>query len=504
MSKELLPPRVIAPPPPKSKSKEFSYSESDLHDYQNETASFCVKNQKVMMWLDMGLGKTLIMLTTFVRLKRLGYEPKMLIVAPLRVCQLTWKQEAAKWDHTKHLKFADVYGSAKKKQISLFSNADIYLTNYESLTFLKNQLNHYFINQGLALPFNIVCFDEVSKMKRPQSVRFKDFAPITCHFDRCYGLTASPSSNGLQNLWSQYYVIDQGVRLGKYNNTFTSRFFKQSNGQYGGLHAYSNTRQLIINAISDITIQINSEDAQIELPELVIVNRLVFLKPKKMKTYLECEMGVALKLAEDREVSAFNHLAIMNILRQFASGAIYHYEDRLLFPEKRTVEFIHDEKLNELEHIIDESGGEPIFLAYQFTFEKEQILKKFKYAKCMTGATEEEALDLKNKFNNGDIKLLIAHTKSAGYGLNLQGHCRLVVMYGLPWSLEEFEQFIGRVSRQGNDSSKVMCICILTADTIDIDVSKRIEARDKDQRDLKDEMRDHLLSKYNLKIGVRK
>ena len=291
---------------------------TNLHDYQVRTVNHQLRCIDSMLWLGLGLGKTVSTLTTIVERMRRGTLKRTLIVAPLRVCQLTWKHEADTWDHTKHLTFANMFGSAKDRQRALFSQKDIYLINFESLGWLALQLTEYFINQGLDLPFEMIVFDEISKMKRPESQRFKDFAPVIPFFKSHTGLTASPASNGLHNMWGQYYVIDQGKRLGENYNTFKNRFFYQAEGTRGKTIEHDDSRELLIERVSDITIEIPAE-GNIELPDFQEIDVMVKLTPKLMRDYLTLEEEFVLGLENGDELEVFNAASLANKLLQFSS-----------------------------------------------------------------------------------------------------------------------------------------------------------------------------------------
>jgi len=456
---------------------------SDFHGYQHQSTDHIVRNPSSMLWLGLGLGKTISTLTAFELMQRIGMSKAMLVVAPLRVCQLTWRQEAEKWTHTDHLSFSLMCGAEKKRQRALFRQADIYLVNYESLSWLAIQLEHYFINQGREMPFDMLVFDEVSKVKRSESKRFAAFAPIAEKFARRVGLTASPCSNGMTNLWGQFFMLDSGERLGTDFNTFQSAFFHQGSGSYAKWEPYADTRDMIVGRIGDMTIEMKASD-KLDMPELQVIDSWVQLPPRKMKAYKELEKNFLLELEAGGTIEVFNRAALCSKLIQFSGGIVYNYPD----PENdelREEEFIHDEKYKALADIIESSGDEPILLAYNFTSERNHIQKLYPDAECLTGCTEEEAVDIQARFNAGQIKLLIAHPKSAGHGLNLQAACHIVVWFGLNYDLELYEQFVGRINRQGQ-LNPVQCVRIVTVDTMDAAVMDALEHKDETQSAMRD------------------
>lgn len=427
---------------------------------------------------------TISTLTAFNFLKMTGQSRGMLVVAPLRVCQLTWKFEAMKWSHTQHLKIESITGSVKKRDNALFRQADIHLVNYESLAWLASVLQTRFIEQGRPLPFNMLVWDEVSKVKRSVSKRFEAFAPILPHFPRRVGLTASPCSNGLQDLWGQFFMVDSGRRLGDNFPTFQSAFFHQvSRTQYNKWEAYEDTRDMIVNRIKDITVEMKASD-HLDMSEFTVINVPITLPPKKLKKYKELERNFFIELDNGGAIEVFNKAALSNKLLQFANGIIYNYED----PEDvstQVEEFIHDEKYKALNDIITESGDDPILLAYSYASERREIMKRYPDAECMTGVKEHEAVDIMTRFNAGKIKLLIAHPLSAGHGLNLQEACSIVVWFGLNYNLELYEQFTGRVNRQGQ-KNPVRCFRIVCEDTMDYVVMDALAHKDETQSAMRD------------------
>lgn len=421
-----------------------------------------------------------------------------LVVAPLRVCQLTWKQEAEKWDHTKHLKFNMLTGTPKQRQQNLFSKADVYLINFEGLGWLALQLKEYFVNQGQDLPFDMIVWDEISKMKRPESNRFKEFKDLIRYFRYKVGLTASPASNGLHNTWGQFFVLDSGQRLGLEYSFFKQKYFHKTGGEYGKFVPYESTREMIVDSVSDMTIEIAAE-GNIELPEFNQIDVMVRLTPKLMKAYVLLERDFEIELDSGTQLEVFNAASLASKLLQFSSGVMYNVPDPINRPEYRVEEFIHKLKDAALDDIMEDSGDEPILLAYNFSSERNRIMAKYPDARCLTGVEEAEAIEIMEKFNNGEIKLLLCHPLSAGFGLNLQQACCTIVWYGIPYNLESYEQLIGRIQRQGNKSKRVTCHRILCEDTMDIAVSDALRSKDAVQEDLKVAMRSYLKSKKSKK-----
>lgn len=455
-----------------------------------------LKISKSILWCGMGSGKTVSLLTAFVEYKKTHPDCTMLILAPKLVCDLTWVTEPKKWQHTKHLKISNMCGKSPKVRMRMLfdPNDDIKLLNYESLPWLSDQLNAYFVNSQYELPFNWVVYDEHSKMKRPESQRFADFAPLTGLFERTTGMTASPASNGLINLWGQAYVVDQGASLGVNYGQFKNHFFKKVGNEYGAKHVPKHdSRDMIVDALAPITIEISTSDTDVELPPMTVITRSVVLPPKVMRQYTEMESKLIAELESGAEVVVFNRAALNSKLQQISNGFLYHIEDETM-PDVRTTEHIHSKKMDELQAIIDEVGNEPILLFYSFGSERDYILKKFPEARCLTGASDEESSEMVDEFNAGRLKLLIAHELSAGYGLNLQKSCSIIVRIGPSYNLEAFEQSVGRVYRQGQ-SRPVLLFIILSRDTIDLDIMQILEDKGDVQQDLLKVMKQRLSKK---------
>jgi len=460
-----------------------------LHVYQDDLAMHMIENNHSMNWADMGLGKTVSLLTAIAFINNFIEKASWLIVAPKTVCQLTWRQEAEKWSHANNLKFSSILGTEKKRQKALFTSADVYLTNYENLVWITAQLQHYFINQNKQMPFKHICFDEVSKLKHSTSNRFKEFKKILMHFERRVGLTASPASNGYENLFGQFYVVDEGKRLGTSFYKFRERYFNSIDfGNFKKYEARFDTKDRIINKVKDITIELAAND-YLDMPEFIVIDRVIELPQRKFKKYKGLEKDFFIELDSGKPLEVNSKVDMANKLLQFTSGIIYNKIDE--FGDEVEEEFIHDAKYKELDEILELTGDSPILLAYNFQSEKKELLKRYKdIAECMTGASEKEVVDMVERFNRGEIKLLIGHPASMGHGLNLQASCHILVWFGLNYNLEYYEQFNGRVNRQGQKNA-VQCFRIIAKDTIDLVVINAVENKDKEQNDLKTAISDY-------------
>ena len=488
---------VVPPPPPPIKHThpwtgiDFSHINTELsptnfHNYQCDMVNFLINNPKeAMLYTFLGSGKTSAVLSLMAYERAWGRKGRMLVVAPKTVCQLTWQQEAIKWAHTRSLTIENMSGGAKHRQTTLFrSNADIVLINYESLGWLQLQLNAYFINQDKPLPFEYIVFDEISKMKESKSQRFKDFAPITKHFKSRIGLTASPSSEGILGTWSQFYLLDQGDRLGVVLSDFREQYFHKTDGAHGKWIPYDNdrTKQMVVSKVQDMTLILEAK-GNIEMPPCTIIDRFVTLSAKNMKKYLILEAELFLELDSGGTCEVQNSVALSNKLLQVGSGFIYEQEDPDDLATRET-HYIHTQKNDELDTVMEETADEPILLFYGFKAERLRIMEKYPKARCITGASDAEAVDMLNEFNSGRLKLLLGHPASFAYGINAQKACSIVLWFTLTYSLEKYLQANGRVDRQGQ-KNPVRIFRLIAKDTIEEYIATRLRQKKEDEDSFK-------------------
>lgn len=469
-----------------------------LHDYQRECVLHQLKHNNSMLWLQMGLGKTPITLTSIVDRMRSGVVKKVLIFAPLRVIQSVWTREARKWEHTKHLRFSVVHGSADVRLRALFTDADVYLINYENMNWLAETLTHYYLSRNQPLPFQMVVYDEVSKLKNSTSMRMaggtrdrKDrhgevhkikrigWRKIIPHIPITTGLTGTPASNGYLDLHGQYLAIDGGKRLGEYITHYRNNFFQSD---YMGW-TYSPTelgKAKIEELINDITIKMDAKD-YLDMPAVRTVNLMVDLPPSARKWYEEVEKDMFTQLDNGAEIEVFNRASVSNKCLQFCNGSPY------LAPDSSEFEAVHDAKLDALESVLEEAGGQPVLCSYSFKSDAKRIMQKFKRLKPvnLTDTPSNQTEKIINNWNEGKIKLLIGHPASMGHGIDgLQDSGTIIVWFGLNWSLELYEQMNGRLDRQGQ-KRPVSIIRILCRNTIDLAVADAIERKTDDQEGLK-------------------
>ena len=432
-----------------------------LHDYQKRAVNHQCTRPQSMLWLDMGLGKTIVTLTTIAHLIGTQFLRGVVIVAPIRVIRLVWRQEAAKWEHTKHLRFSMVAGTRDQRTRALLRPADIYLINYENLGWLAEVLDTYFVSKDKPMPFNGVVWDEISKMKNSTTNRVKAVRKILPKFDWATGLTGTPASNGYKDLHGQFLVVDKGQRLGTSKTAFRTRFYKKA-GPYKEV-PYPDTEETIKNLIGDITLEMSAEDYN-KLPDLIVNNVEVEMPEEVRSKYDQMEREFFTVLDSGKELEVFNSAALTNKCLQFSNGAVYPVAGMPLW------EPVHDAKIDALEEILDEAQGSPVLCAYAYRSDAQRIMQRFKHldpinlTECKSEGSLTAAMA---RWKSGQCALMIGHPASMGHGIDgLQHAGRTLVWFGLTWSLDLYEQFNARVRRQGQGAS-VVCHHILCRDTID-------------------------------------
>jgi len=440
-----------------------------LHEYQKKAINFQATHQASALWLDMGLGKTVITLSAIAHLLATQYLRGVLIVAPIRVIRMVWRQEALKWSHTKHLTFSMVAGSKDVRTRALLKKADVYLINYENLRWLGETLKTYFVNKGKPIPFNGVVWDEISKMKNSTTKRVTAVRKILDQFQWRTGLTGTPASNGYKDLHGQYLVLDEGQRLGTSKTEFKNRFYyKVSNYREA---PYPDTEKTIQGLIGDITLQMSAEDYN-PLPDLITNDVMLDLPQQLRNKYESLEKQFWFELDNGRGIEVFNSAAMTNKVLQFANGAVYPIGGMPLW------EPVHDIKLEALEDIIEEAAGQPVLCAYSYRSDAERILTHFKKLRpvnltdCKTDAALSTAM---SRWRSGDCPLMIGHPASMGHGIDgLQDHGHILVWFGLNWSLDLYDQFNARLRRQGQ-GAPVVCHRLLMDRTMDLAQMEALE-----------------------------
>lgn len=465
----------------KTLSTDTLLSRWDLHEYQVEAIRHQLAHPESMLWLDMGLGKSIIQLTAIAERMDQMLTFGTLIVAPLRVCQTVWQQEAKKWEHTQHLTFSRVTGKVNDRERALRTNADVYLLNYENVPWFVDRVKAIYLAKGMYPPFDAIVFDEVTKMKDASTKRHKALRDLLPYTRFRTGLTGTPASNGYKDLFGQYLAVDMGTRLGH-----SQREFKDNHCYATGFGGFqigvtSTSEKIIQETIADITLQMNSAD-YLDLPKVTVNDLWVDLTPVALQQYKDLEDNMFIEL-DEVAIEVFNAAAMTNKCLQAANGALY--------TETGEWEFFHDEKIHVLDDIIEEAGGQPVLLCYEFRSDLERIMERFPNAVHLGGTMSDAKLeDIMARWNAGEIPLMVGHPASMGHGLNLQYGGHTLVWFGLNWSLDLYLQANARVDRQGQTKSVVMHR-ILTRNTLDEAVSQALQSKATTQSHLRSAIEDY-------------
>ena len=433
------------------------------HNYQNYAKDFILAHKVSALFLDCGLGKTITTLTAINELMYDSFEiSKVLIIAPLRVAQSTWKDEIEKWDHLNLLRYSIAVGDEKERLKALKQTSDIYIINRENVDWLVTK-------SGIDFNFNMLIIDELSSFKSHTSKRFKSLLKIRPYFERVVGLTGTPSSNGLMDLWAEFRVLDLGERLGRYITHYRNEYFLPDKRNGAVIFSYKpqpNAEERIYRRLADITISMKSTE-YLKMPELILNELEINLDEEDQMKYKKFKKEMVMTIQE-KEIDAINAASLSNKLIQLANGSIYD-------ADKKFYE-IHNKKLDKLEEIIESANGKPVLVAYWFKADKERIEKRFKVREIKT------ADDIK-QWNKGMIDLALIHPASAGHGLNLQSGGSTLVWFSLTWSLELYQQTNARLYRQGQKDT-VVIHHLITKNTIDEDIMKSLKRKDKTQEAL--------------------
>ena len=433
------------------------------HNYQNYAKDFILAHKVSALFLDCGLGKTITTLTAINELMYDSFEiSKVLIIAPLRVAQSTWKDEIEKWDHLNLLRYSIAVGDEKERLKALKQNSDIYIINRENVDWLVTK-------SGIDFNFNMLIIDELSSFKSHTSKRFKSLLKIRPYFERVVGLTGTPSSNGLMDLWAEFRVLDLGERLGRYITHYRNEFFLPDKRNGAIIFSYKpqpNAEERIYRRLADMTISMKSTE-YLKMPELILNELEINLDEEDQIKYKKFKKEMVMTIQE-KEIDAINAASLSNKLIQLANGSIYD-EDKKFYE-------VHNKKLDKLEEIIESANGKPVLVAYWFKADKERIEKRFKVREIKT------ADDIK-QWNKGMIDFALIHPASAGHGLNLQSGGSTLVWFSLTWSLELYQQTNARLYRQGQKDT-VVIHHLITKNTIDEDIMKSLKRKDKTQEAL--------------------
>ncbi len=439
------------------------------HEYQRFATEFILQHPVAAVFLDMGLGKSVITLTAIHELLFDRFEiAKVLVVAPLRVARDTWPDELRKWDHLNLIRWSVAVGSEKERRAALMAPADLYLINRENVAWLVKQ-------SGLPFDFDMVVIDELSSFKSASAQRFKALRSVRPSVRRIVGLTGTPSPNGLMDLWAEIGILDMGKRLGRFIGRFRDEFFLPDRRNAQVVFSYKprpGAEDAIYARISDICVSMRSMDF-IAMPECVMNTVTVALSDAEAKQYCQLKHDLILPFA-DGDVDAKSAVGLTNKLLQMANGAVYD--------ENGFVRHIHDRKLDALEDLIEAANGKSVMVAYSYRHDLHRIVDRFGARKIDT------AQDIAD-WNAGQIPVAVMHPASAGHGLNLQHGGSTLIWFGLPWSLELYQQTNARLWRQGQTDSQVVIHHIVARGTMDETVMAALARKETTQSALIDAVR---------------
>lgn len=446
------------------------------YDYQAYAIDKIIDNKRFGLFLDMGLGKTVSTLTAIEQLKYDYLDvDKVLVIAPKRVAEDTWAQEVDKWTHLTHLDVSLVLGTPKQREQALERNADIYVTNKENTKWICERFKKDW-------PFDMVVIDELSTFKNSDSQRFKILKKKWSLFDRFVGLTGTPAPKNIMDLWAQIYLIDGGERLGKFKTHFRQRYFyptHQISDNVFNWELKSGSKDEIYKMISDVTVSMESKD-YLKMPERVDTVKEAKLSKKERALYDELEQNMVIEndIDDDKDIVALNSASLSNKLLQMSNGAVY--------ADDGSITHIHDKKLELLDEIVEESQGQPILVMYNYKHDKERLLERYSFAETLDSDNYME------RWNSGEIQMLITHPASAGHGLNLQYGGSIMVWFGLTWNLEYYEQANARLYRQGQKKTTVIHH-LLTENSIDQKVYESLKNKKLGQNELMNAVKARLL-----------
>ena len=431
------------------------------HNYQTYATDFILEHPVSAVFLDMGLGKSVITLTAIFDLCLDSFlVRKVLVIAPLRVAADTWPGEIEKWDHLRGLTYSVAVGSEAQRKAALLQRVSVYIINRENVQWLVE-------DSGLPFDYDMVVIDELSSFKSYQAKRFRALLKVRSSVKRIVGLTGTPSSNGLMDLWAEFRVLDMGRRLGRFITRYRSVYFQPDKRNAQVVFSYKplpGAEDAIYEKISDITISMRAGD-YLDMPECVVNEVKVDLSEKERQAYDTMRAKLVLSL-NGEEVDAGNAAALANKLSQMANGAVYG-EDKKILP-------LHDRKLDALEDLIEAANGKPVLVAYWFKHDLERIRERFTVREIKTSGDIAD-------WNQGKIPVAVIHPASAGHGLNLQSGGSTLVWFGLTWSLELYQQTNARLWRQGQKDTTVVIHHIITKNTIDERIMSALQKKERAQ-----------------------
>ena len=441
------------------------------HEYQSYATEFILSHPISAVFLEMGLGKSVITLSAIFDLCLDSFLVcKVLVIAPLRVARDTWPAEINKWDHLKGLSYSVAVGTEKERIDALKKQSTLYIINRENVDWLVHK-------SGIPFHFDMVVIDELSSFKSYGAKRFKSLLKVRPSVKRIVGLTGTPSSNGLMDLWAEFRILDLGQRLGRYISHYRNTYFKPDKRNAQIVFSYKplpGAEEEIYKQISDVTISMKSTD-YLKMPEYVSNEVFVTLSKKEWKVYSDFKEDMVANLG-DEEIDAVNAAVLSGKLLQMANGAVYDSENK--------AHVIHDKKLDALEDLIEGANGKPVLVAYWYKHDLERIKDRFPVRQIQSSKDIED-------WNDGKIPIAVIHPASAGHGLNLQSGGSTLIWFGLTWSLELYQQTNARLYRQGQRDT-VIVHHIITKNTIDEDVLLALTKKEKTQDALIDAVKANL------------
>ena len=403
---------------------------------------------------------------------------KILIIAPLRVAKITWSSEIQKWDHLKNIRYSVAVGTERERINALKAAADIYIINRENIQWLIEK-------SGIEFNFDTIVIDELSSFKNHRAKRFKALMKVRPKIKRIIGLTGTPTSNGLMDLYAEFKLLDMGERLGRFIGQYRNTYFEpdKRNGQV--IFSYKPlpfAEKMLYKKISDITVSMKAKD-HLKMPKLILSEYEVYLSDSEKNKYEELKKTLVLE-TDEAEITAANAAALSGKLCQMANGAIYD--------EKKTVIKIHDRKLDALEDIIESMNGKPLIVAYWFKHDFERISERLH--KLHTPFAKLDTSESIARWNKGELPVALIHPASAGHGLNLQSGGNTLVWFGLTWSLEHYQQTVARLWRQGQTAETVVIQHIIAKGTIDEQIMKALSQKNITQAALIDAVKADLMT----------
>lgn len=441
------------------------------HEYQSYATEFILSHPISAVFLEMGLGKSVITLSAIFDLCLDSFLVcKVLVIAPLRVARDTWPAEINKWDHLKGLSYSVAVGTEKERIDALKKQSTLYIINRENVDWLVHK-------SGIPFHFDMVVIDELSSFKSYGAKRFKSLLKVRPSVKRIVGLTGTPSSNGLMDLWAEFRILDLGQRLGRYISHYRNTYFKPDKRNAQIIFSYKplpGAEEEIYKQISDITISMKSTD-YLKMPKYVSNEVFVTLSDKEWKLYSDFKEDMVANLG-DEEIDAVNAAVLSGKLLQMANGAVYDSENKS--------HVIHDKKLDALEDLIEGANGKPVLVAYWYKHDLERIKERCPVRQIQSSKDIED-------WNDGKIPIAVIHPASAGHGLNLQSGGSTLIWFGLTWSLELYQQTNARLYRQGQKDT-VIVHHIITKNTIDEDVLLALTKKEKTQDALIDAVKANL------------